>query len=667
MPRPRRALTASATAVAVLAAGAVALSVPARVGAAAGAPADPIAAAEAASAAPGSTWQPGPERYGHRLTYDVPIRMRDGVVLRADVDVPTDLASGADAAGPFPVLITMTPYGKDVGASAGLGTLPYLVKRGYIDVAVDVRGTGTSGGSFTLFDPKQTADGVELVTWAAHLPHSTGRVGLHGASYLGIDQLLTAGAVGKDSPLKAIFPVVSANDIYRDTAFMGGIPDGSFDVAYLGGLLPVTNLVSPLAGALANPANLLADVRTLQAHAGDALSYNARFLLETYLGGADSYDSAYWQGRRPANVLGDIVANGIPAYLIGGEFDLFQRGEPLNYAALQNAWSGRPVDAPMVAGQPVTGRYQLLDGPYTHLEGGGVGSNFEQLQLEWFDTWLKDVPTGMGDTPTPLHYYDLGTKQYVNTTTYPFTGATPTTFYFDAGRTGSARSTNDGSLSVNKPAAASGADTLVWAPVGSTICARSQDQWVMGAVSLVPHLAGLAVPCIDDDRPSQLGPTSLTYSSAPLPAPRTIAGPISATLYATATARETEWVVNVEDVAPDGQSKPLTQGALLGSFRAVDDAKSWTSDDGRYLMPYHDYTRASARPVTRGAVTRYDVEVFPTLATIAAGHRLRVTVSSTDAPHLLPTPAQTLDLLGGVYRVQRSASAASSVTIPLLG
>ncbi|MDQ1700924.1 MAG: uncharacterized protein QOF57_176, partial [Frankiaceae bacterium] len=493
MPRPRRALTAALTAAAVLAGVAVAVSAPTGVAAAD----DPIAAAESASAAPGSTWQPGPERYGHRVIYDVPVRMSDGVVLRADVDVPTDLSTGADASGPFPTLLTMTPYGKDVGASAGLGTLPYLVKRGYIDVAVDVRGTGTSGGSFNLFDPKQTADGVELVTWAAHLPHSTGRVGLHGASYLGIDQLLTAGAVGKDSPLKAIFPVVSANDLYRDAAFMGGIPDGSFDMAYLGALLPLTNLVSPLAGALADPANLLADVRTVLNHAGNTLSYNARFLLQAYLGGVDSYDSSYWQARRPANVLADIVANGIPAYLVGGEFDLFQRGEPLNYAALQNAWAGRPAGAPMRPGQPVTGRYQLLDGPFTHLEGGGVGSNFEQLQLEWFDTWLKDAPTGMADTPTPLHYYDLGTKQYADTTTYPLSAATPTTFYFGAGRTGSALSSNDGSLSVETPAASTGADTLAWAPVGSTICARSQDQWVMGAASLVPHLAGLAVPCID--------------------------------------------------------------------------------------------------------------------------------------------------------------------------
>jgi predicted acyl esterase len=66
-------------------------------------------------------------------------------------------------------------------------------------------------------------------------------------------------------------------------------------------------------------------------------------------------------------------------------------------------------------------------------------------------------------------------------------------------------------------------------------------------------------------------------------------------------------------------------------------------------------------------VTRYDIEVFPTYATIAAGHRIRVTIDTTDFPHLVPTPPQFAKLFGGVYRVQRTAAAPSSVTLPLSG
>ena len=634
----------------------------------AGAATDPIQEAIAASAAPGHHWTPEPATYGVAKRTDVPVRMADGTVLRADIDTPADPATGKPAAGPFPVLLTQTPYGKDTAGalnSSAIGLDTYFVKRGYIDVAVDVRGTGDSAGSFDMFDRQQISDGVALVNWAAKLPHADGRVGLHGASYLGIDQLLTAGAVGSHSPLKAIFPIISANDLYRDTAFMGGIPDAEFDSAYLGGLLPLVNLLNPVADLLLDPANLLGAVAVLLQHANSTLNYNARFLLSTYLGDANSYDNAYWQARDPGNVLGKIVANGIPAYLIGGEYDLFQRGEPLNYAGLQNAWAGRPVTAPMLPGQRVTGRYQLLDGPFTHL-GAAIGNALDELELEWFDTWLRGADTGMAQTPTPLHYYDLGTAHYAETTSYPIAGATPTTYYLSGARSGTALSQNDGTLSTSAPTAASGADRATWLPVGSSICDRSIDQWMMGTASLVTSYLPRPTPCFDDDRPGQTGPTVLTYTTAPFAHARTLAGPIAATIYASASTAETEWVVNVEDVAPNGVSKPLTQGALLGSQRALDPSRTWTVD-GSVVMPYHPYTKAAAVPVRKGAVTQYQVEVFPTYSTIAAGHRIRITIETTDFPHLLPTPPELVRLLGGVYQVQRTAAAPSSVTLPLLG
>ena len=166
------------------------------------------------------------------------------------------------------------------------------------------------------------------------------------------------------------------------------------------------------------------------------------------------------------------MANGIPAYLLGGEFDIFQNGEPLNYAALQNAYDHRPTTAPMLPGQPATGRYQLIDGPWEHINGSSV--DVDPLELEWFDTWLKGEHTGMATTPTPLHYYDLGTGNFDETTTYPFTGSDPTTLYFGAG----------GTLGAAKPTAGTaGSDTIDWSPVGN-VCGRPIDQWSMGGISI---------------------------------------------------------------------------------------------------------------------------------------------------------------------------------------
>jgi uncharacterized protein len=620
----------------------------------------------AASAATGHDWTPEAATYGVGSTLDQPVTMSDGKVLRVNIYYPTN-PDGSAASGPFPVLLTQTVYGKGGAASTTATSSPtggantYLAERGYIEVVADVRGTGDSEGTFGLFDPVQTTDGVTLVHYASTLPHSTGTVGLYGPSYLGINQLFTAGAVGKNSPLKAIFPMVPATDIYRDTAFMGGIIDQEFDLAYLGAITDSLNVANPILDGVENGSP---NVALIAEHAEDVAAYNAAFSAEAEADGDNAYDGDYWHARQPENVLANIVANGIPAYLVGGEYDIFQRGEPMDFAGLQNAYDGRSVSAPMTSGQATTGRYQLIDGPFTHLTGSMAA--VDPLELEWFDTWLKNEDTGMGSTPTPLHYFDLGTNTYTETTDYPFTGETPTRYYFGPKTDGSgALSTNDGSLSPTAPSTGA-SDTMVWSPAGSP-CGRSVDQWGIGVYSTVAQSAGVTTqPCTTDDRTTQAGPSALTYTTDPLPSARVLAGPISADIYATdLTTTDTQWVVEVEDVAPDGTSKPLTEGALLGSLRAIDPSQSWAAPGGEYLLPYHPYTRASKTPVVTGQQTRYQVEVFPTYSTIAKGDRIRITLSSSDSPHLGADSVQTADLVGGVYQVHTGSGGASSVELPL--
>jgi predicted acyl esterase len=82
-------------------------------------------------------------------------------------------------------------------------------------------------------------------------------------------------------------------------------------------------------------------------------------------------------------------------------------------------------------------------------------------------------------------------------------------------------------------------------------------------------------------------------------------------------------------------------------------------------MPYHPYTSASQQPVPTGQVVEYQIEIFPTLVTIAKGDRLRVTLSTADTPHLTPTPPQLPQLLGGVYGIQHGPAAPSSLTVAL--
>ncbi len=146
----------------------------------------------------------------------------------------------------------------------------------------------------------------------------------------------------------------------------------------------------------------------------------------------------------------------------------------------------------------------------------------------------------------------------------------------------------------------------------------------------------------------------------------TLAGPVGATIYATSNRPQTELVATLEDVAPNGTSRPMTAGALLGSLRALDRKKSWYAKDGKPILPYHPYTKTSQKRVpTDGSVSRFDIEIFPTVGRIAKGHHLRLTLTTSDTPHLLPVPTQLPNLLGGVYGVQRNGSHPSSLEVPL--
>src|ERR1700722_18969008 len=136
-------------------------------------------------------------------------------------------------------------------------------------------------------------------------------------------------------------------------------------------------------------------------------------------------------------------------------------------------------------------------------------------------------------------------------------------------------------------------------------------------------------------------------------------------MHATATTTETLWVAHLDDVAPDGASRPLTQGALLGAPRALDSERTWYLPDGTVLKPHHVSTRSAAQPVVPGEVTRYDVEIFPTAALIAAGHRLRLTITTYDFPHLVPTKPARRALAGGGYQLHQGGRTPSHLVIPL--
>ncbi|MGW4874680.1 CocE/NonD family hydrolase [Streptomyces chartreusis] len=601
-------------------------------------------------------------QYGIDVSHNVPITMSDGIVLESNIYAPTDPATGEPATGPFPVVLTLTPYGKDQGESdparsaVGMGMDKDLIEHGYIHAVVDVRGTGLSGGTWSLEQPQESEDAKRVVDWASKLPNSTGKVGMIGASYGGINQLLTAGRIGKGSPLKAIMPIVPSDDLYRDAFAPGGLTNPLLPALILANV-PVNeaNAISEALQTARSPEDITNLLSVMITHL-DGLG--ALPLPEIIAGGPAAYDGKYWRDRSPHNVLGNIVENDIPTMILGGWRDVAQRGQPNLYAGLQNAAAGRPISAPMNADQKADPRFQLINGDWYHNQLGAATSpdriRVNDVALRWFDHWLKGVDNGIASTKTPMRTVDKTTGEWTQGATYPFKGATPTRMYFGANKT----------LTPTKPTD-SGSDTVTWS--GTPLCTPSITQSVLlGTDQNVLDAAGLPPSeCNTDDSALQKGPDATTYTTAALERPQVIAGPISARIRAKVSSLDSEWVVRIEDVAPDGTSRPLSRGALLGSHRTLDSSRTWTAPDGTLLVPYHPHTAESATLAMPGTLQTYDVEVPPIQATIPAGHRIRITVGTNDSPALIPSLAQTVNLLGGTYNIQRGGDQASYVQLPL--
>ena len=263
-------------------------------------------------------WAPRDVQYPKTVTlHDLAIPMDDGVVLRGDVILPAD-ESGKAIDKKFPVIATITAYNKGVqqyaGGLAG-GDPKYLVQRGYAQLTVDARGTGTSDGAWCAFCTREDQDGAEVMAWAHDQPWSNGDTAMSGPSYMGIAQIFAA--AGRPPGLKAIFPQVPGADVYRDVVASGGQLDVGFIPLWLG-LVTFTGLIPP-----ATPPTDLSPLTTLVDHLIGGGTFTLPLILEALGGGDPSYDGPFYTQRSPINVVDQVD---VPAFFISGEYDLFQRG-----------------------------------------------------------------------------------------------------------------------------------------------------------------------------------------------------------------------------------------------------------------------------------------------------------------------------------------------------
>jgi hypothetical protein len=182
--------------------------------------------------------------------------------------------------------------------------------------------------------------------------------------------------------------------------------------------------------------------------------------------------------------------------------------------------------------------------------------------------------------------------------------------------------------------------------------------------TLSRHGNGALTPYLPLDQEIERG-AGLSWETEPLREPLTLTGPASMRLVASSSAPDTDWIVRLSDVKPDGTATLLTEGYLRASHRELDQARSLPE------RPYHTHT--NPQPIEPGRFIRYEIEVWPTANEFKPGHRLRIQLTSHDSPNHMPGTMEVNRSAGRVTFVPHQPAqntvryGESSLLLPVLG
>lgn len=495
------------------------------------------------------------------------MRTSDGVRLDADVYRP-------ESPGPWPVLLMRQPYGRRIASTVCYAHPAWYAARGYIVVVQDVRGRGCSEGRFRPFED-DAQDGAEAVEWAASLPGSSGSVGMYGFSYQGSNQLLAASA--RPPALKAIAPAMIGWHMRADWACEN---DAFAMFANVEWAIQLAMGNAQRAGDSASFQALWQASRAMPLHdpvpARPAILQRCREYTHYFDWLEQPPDSPYWARISPATHSTTLTQEGPPALFIGGWYDTHLRGTIEAYRSYEAA--GRSD-------------CRLIVGPWAHFPWGrrlgalDFGPNaigeIDQLQVAWFDYWLKAPLDRVAFDPTArVTLFDITGGVWRTFPAWP-SGREPW-YPVGAGRT--AIDERTGSLDPEPPREAA-SDRFVhdpWRPVPS----------VGGSHGVS---AGPVNRTLIDARPDVL-----TYTSASLVAPLSMAGIPEVALDVEADAPSFDLSCALSRVSPDGQAIHLTDG-------------------------YRHFPLAPAGDAGR-------IPLRPFCATLQPGDRLRLSVAAASFP-----------------------------------
>jgi putative CocE/NonD family hydrolase len=500
-----------------------------------------------------------------------PVPMRDGVKLSTDLYLP----AGAEKA---PGILIRTPYKKELEELQGR----YYARRGYVVAVQDARGRFASEGQWEPF-VNEAKDGYDAIEWMARQPWSNGRVGMIGASYLGWVQWWAATL--HPPHLATMIPNVSPPDPFHNLPFDNGV------LALLMSLhwadLVESNATGDLSGTInaslsrKNLPELLKALPVVgldKAVLGKESPYWRRWL-------AHPAPDGYWAGTMFLDKLKDVK---IPVFHQSGWFDGDGIGTKLNY--LKMAAYGHA-------------NQKLTIGPWEHTDtagrmaaakdfGSAAAIDLQRDYLRWFDHWLKGMDNGIMQEPL-VSVFVMGSNRWLHGPAYPLPETHFERLYLSSGGHANT-SQGDGKLSFMPPGA------------------QAVDHYVYDPGDPTPE------PDSDNagrDRVEAARKDILVYTTEPFEKPYTIAGPVSAVLYAASSARDTDWFIHLVEVDENGKSSIL-----------------WSVGSGGHIRARYRNSLTKPEVLKPRKIYKYTIDLWQTGVTIAPGHRLRVEVSSSAFP-----------------------------------
>lgn len=453
-----------------------------------------------------------------------------------------------------PTIVMRTPYTKEAGA----GEAEKFVDEGYSVVNQDIRGTGGSEGGFFLFMDDawgERKDGYDTYEWIAAQSWSTNGACAYGFSALTITSYLSVGA---------------SHPYMRCAYAKSGDPDLYSHTVYQGGAIREEAIVDWLIG--------------LQGTAGQGALDSLQAVYDHPL------DDGFWD---PISMHLRYEEVNVPTYHAAGWYDLFLQAGIDAFVGLQNS-----------GGDGARGQQKLQIGPWSHW--GTVGQiqfpNADQRgdqYREWFDFHLNNIPNGI-DRQAAVTYFVMGDVDdelapgnvWRTADAWP-PPHTPTPWYLHSG----------GLLTRNGPDAADPAAGFIFDPNNP-----------------VPTVGGnnlTEVPGPWDQRLVVFRPDVLLYLSPELELPITIAGPVSARLWVSSSAIDTDFTVKLMDVYPDGMA-----------INVVDGIRRMRSREGRDREVF----------MNPGEIYEAEVDLWSTAYAFNAGHRIAIAVSSSNYPRFDVNP-----------------------------